>query len=297
MNTPLLSIVVVSFNTKEMTDKMLNSVYFSLREHNFSSFEVIVVDNASTDSSVEMLKEWKKREKNFLLIENKKNIGFGRANNLAVKKTRGKYLLFLNSDILVLDNAILKLLEFYRKREGEIGFVGGKLLNPDKTPQPSAGPFYTLPVIFGALFLRGDYWGLTRYSPTSVKEVDWISGACILTTKRIFEDVEGFDKNIFMYMEEIDLFYRAKKKGYSVWFYPDARFIHYGSLSSKKKSYPILQVFKGFLYFYKKHNSQMELMLLKSMLKLKAIVGLLIGRLLNNRYLIDAYGKALKTVE
>jgi len=100
-----------------------------------------------------------------------------------------------------------------------------------------------------------------------------------------------------MYMDEIDLLYRAKMKNYRVFFYPNARFIHLGSASSGERKYPILQVFKGLIYFYKKHYSAPKLILLKIMLKLKARVGLTLGNLFNNAYLKETYGKALKLVE
>ncbi|OGK14012.1 hypothetical protein A2859_00280 [Candidatus Roizmanbacteria bacterium RIFCSPHIGHO2_01_FULL_37_16b] len=231
------------------------------------------------------------------IIENKKNLGFGKANNQAVELASSDYILFLNSDILVLDSAIKELYKFYKQNENMINFLGGKLLNKDMSQQASCGPFYTLPIVFAALFLRGDYYSLTRYSPNKLKEVDWISGACILTKKQYLQSINGFDENIFMYMDEIDLLYRAKMKNYRVFFYPNARFIHLGSASSGERKYPILQVFKGLIYFYKKHYSAPKLILLKIMLKLKARVGLTLGNLFNNAYLKETYGKALKLVE
>lgn len=281
-----LSIIIISYNTKKITSDCLNSVTKSLKDSSIS-YEIIVVDNASTDGSTEMLK-------NHNLVINKTNVGFAKANNQGVKQAKGNYILFLNSDILVLDDAIDKLYTFFKQNKKTINFLGGKLLNKDMSPQPSAGPFYSLPMIFGALFLRGDYWGLTRYSPVKIKEVDWISGACILTTKHAFNDIGGFDENIFMYMDEIDLLYRARNKGYRVFFYPEARFIHLGSASSGGRSYPILQVYHGFLYFYKKHHSVLALRMLIFMLKLKALIGLVLGHIFNNKYLKETYEKAYK---
>ena len=224
-------------------------------------------------------------------------MGFGKANNQGVKTASSEYILFLNSDILVLDDAIEKLYKFYQQHEISINFLGGKLLNENKSMQPSCGPFYTLPVIFSALFLRGDYWGLTRYSPQETKKVDWVSGACILTKKSYFNSITGFDEAIFMYMDEIDLLYRAQKKGFTTYFYPDARFIHFGSASSGQRKFPIIQVFRGFLYFYKKHYGRPSLLLLKVMLQLKAVIGLGIGFALHNEYLKQTYGKALQIVK
>ncbi len=293
-----LSIIIISYNTAPITRNCLDSIRKSL-EKSPVGYEIIVVDNASTDKSLQMLETVKRAHiTNMQLVINNKNVGFAKANNQATQIAQGKYLLFLNSDIVVLDNAIDTLLEFYKKNESEVHFLGGKLLNKDKTSQPSAGPFYTLPVVFAALFLRGDYWGLTRYSPDKTKEVDWVSGACILTKKDYFRKIHGFDEGIFMYMDEIDLLYRAKKTGYRVWFYPEAKFIHLGSASSAGRTYPILQVYKGFTYFYRKHyNNPVSIFLLKSMLQLKSIVALLIGKVTRNKYLTQTYEEAFRLAQ
>jgi GT2 family glycosyltransferase len=124
--------------------------------------------------------------------------------------------------------------------------------------------------------------------------VDWVSGACILTTKSLFEKMGGFDEDIFMYMEEIDLLYRAKKKGYTTYFYNKAQFIHLGSASSGGKTYPILQVYNGFLYFYNKHHKGLSVSILKGMLQLKALISLLIGKVTGKEYLINTYEQAFK---
>lgn len=290
---PELSIIVISHNTKKITQQCLHSIYKSLTNTQLN-YEIIVIDNASTDGSYNMLLKERKRHHQLKLIRNKTNTGFAKANNQGVKKAKGSYLLFLNSDTIVLNQAITKLLNFFKQREKTIGFVGGKLLNKDLSPQPSAGPFYSLAVVFGALFLKGDYWGLTRYSPRKIKEVDWVSGACIITKKSYFQKVGRFDEDIFMYMDEIDLLYRAKKRGYRVFFYPEAKFIHLGSSSSKGRTFPILQVYKGLIYFYQKHHSSLSIFWLKIMLKLKALIGMTIGRLTNNSYLIDTYEKAYR---
>ena len=291
---PDLSIIIVSFNTSGITKNCLESIVKSLKNSKIK-VEIIVVDNGSTDNSVKTLEGLGVNE--LRLIKNKKNLGFGKANNKGVKNASAEHILFLNSDTLVLDDAIEKLYKFYQRNENTINFLGGKLLNKNKTSQPSCGPFYTLPVVFSALFLRGDYLGLTRYSPKVVKEVDWISGACILTKKEFLDSINGFDENIFMYMDEIDLLYRAKKSNYKVFYYPYAKFIHLGSASSASRKYPILQVFNGLIYFYKKHNPAPKLLLLKIMLKLKAVIGLFFGYILNNTYLKETYGKAFKLVE
>ncbi|OGK18008.1 hypothetical protein A3G67_04500 [Candidatus Roizmanbacteria bacterium RIFCSPLOWO2_12_FULL_40_12] len=296
MKSPDLSIVIVSFNTREVTKNCLESIFKSL-EKTALSYEIVVVDNDSKDGSLEMLQKFQLSHPSiFQLIQNKTNIGFGKANNQGVKQTKAPYILLLNSDTVALEDAIEKLFEFY-KNDNKVDFVGGKLLNKDMTPQPSCGPFYTLPIVFGALFLRGDHWNLTRYSPNATKEVDWVSGACIMAKKEYFQKLGGFDEEIFMYMEEIDLLYRAKKQGYKVFFYPQAQFIHLGSASSRGRTYPILQVYGGFLYLYRTHRSKLELNLLKFMLQLKAVISVAMGRATRNKYLIETYEKALKLTQ
>ncbi|NTU73042.1 glycosyltransferase family 2 protein [Candidatus Roizmanbacteria bacterium] len=290
-----LSVIIVSYNTAQVTEDCLKSVYQSLPDT--SIYEIIVIDNASTDQSLDMLRSFKKRYTNFVLVENKENIGFGKANNQGVKIARGKYILLLNSDTLILHNAVIKLLEFYQKNEEHVHFLAPKLRNKDLSPQPSCGPFYTPAIVFGALFLKGDYWGLTRESPTKFRRVDWVSGACILTTRKHYSKVGGFDEQIFMYMEEIDLLYRAKKMGLDTYIYPEAQIIHLGSASSNGKSYPIIQVYKGFIYFYKKHYPPLSMFLLKVMLQFKALSAIAIGRILRNAYLINTYEKAYRIAQ
>lgn len=292
-----LSIVIISYNTKKLTQNCLESSLKSLKNAPFS-YEIVIVDNASKDGSVEMLQKYQIKLKDRLrLIISNENIGFGKGNNLGVKHAKGDYILFLNSDIVVLDDAIIKLFKFYTEHEEKYQFLGGKLLNKDMSDQPSACRFFTLPVVFGTLFLRGDYWGLTRFSPRTIKQVDWISGACILTKKAYFEALDGFDKDIFLYMEEVDLLYRARKRGYFTFFYPFARFIHLGSASSAGRTFPIVQVYRGFLYFYKKHRSPIALFWLKFMLKLKALIAVYIGKATKNQYLTETYEKAYQLVK
>lgn len=285
-----LSIVIVSFNTCRITIDCITSIYQSLQGCNLTC-EIIVVDNASTDGSVEELEKFQKEHSSLTLLKNKDNVGFGAANNQGVKHAKAKYILLLNSDTVVINNAIEKLYTFYTTQT-DYGFVGAKLLNQDETPQPSCGMFFTLPVVFATLFLRGDYWGLTRSSPDQIIQADWVSGACIMTTKKIYAELEGFDTDIFMYMEEVDLLYRGNTKGYTTGFYPESKFIHLGSASSGGKTYPILQVYRGFIFFYKKHYSRFSLFFLKIMLQLKALVSIIIGYITGSDYLKKTYGEA-----
>lgn len=286
-----LSIIIISYNTKKLTLKTLNSVLASLR-NTFIKYEILVLDNGSKDGSVEALKRHSNKQIKLTVL--KTNLGFGRGNNLLVKKAKGKYLLFLNSDVEVIERGIEALYEYFVQVKHSFSFMGPKLLNIDLTVQPSAAPFYSLLVAIGALFFKGDYLGLTRYSPKTVSQVDWVSGACFICVKAVFNRIHGFDEQIFMYSEELDLFYRARQKKYLVGFYPEAKFMHIGSASSGSRTEPIINVFKGYLYFYTKHHGWLANFCLRVLLAIKALVGYTVGRITNNQYLIKTYYEALK---
>ena len=289
-----LSIVVVNYNTKKITDDCINSINRSLVTSHLK-YEIVLIDNQSKDGSKPYFTV-KARDPHHHLVffETNDNLGFGKGNNYGVTQARGKYILLLNSDTIVLNNAIDKMFSFYITHEKQVHFLGAKLLNKDLTPQPSAASFFTLPVVFATLLLRGDYWGLTRSSPNTFKQVDWVSGACIMTQKKHYQRLQGFDKNIFMYMEEVDLLYRAKLKNLNTYFYPEAQIIHLGSASSQGKTFPILQVYRGFLFFYKKHYSALQLIGLHIILKVKAAIAYIIGKIKNNQYLIETYEQAFR---
>lgn len=285
-----LSIIIPSYNTKDLLVRCLDSTFQSLENVQFS-YEVIVVDNASKDGSRELLN---KKYTQVIKILNNKNLGYGRANNQGVQKAKGTYILLLNSDIQVIARGIEILYQFIRKHPKS--FVGGKLLNEDGSPQASCGPMYTLPVVAMMLFAQGDTLRITRYSPSRVRQVDWVSGACLIGAKQAFLDVGLFDEGIFMYMEEIDLLYRAKRKGYTVFFQPEARFIHTGAASSGQRRMPVVNIYRGLMYFYQKHRGLLAVALVKRMLITKALAAIVLGRMIGKQDLILTYEEAIHVV-
>lgn len=286
-----LSIIIISFNTKKLTEECLTSTIRSLKASKLT-YEIIVVDNVSTDGTRQMLK---KKFPKVQTIFNSQNVGFGRGNNQGIHRANGEYILLLNSDTVVLNNAIGKLVSFGRQHPN--AFIGPKLLNPDRSPQSSCGPFFSLPVVFASLFLKGDYIGLTRWSPTRARKVDWVSGACILAPKKVFMQDLLFDEKIFMYMEEIDLLMRASHKGYPTYFYPRSLVVHLGAASStNKRKGPVLNIYRGFLYLYGKHGTPFTLGLVRLMLKAKAVIAWTVGVLLGKELLKETYEEAYKLV-
>lgn len=320
MDTPLLSINIVSYQTKDITLQCLRSIEKSLvlrwlTKTPSHDIEIVIVDNNSKDGSFDAIEQYKSSLGiPIRLIRNTENAGFGKGHNKAARASRGEYLLLLNTDTIMVKDALAtfvsecmannpphtKAYEALVTRPTRTGykvhFAGPQLLNEDFSPQPSCGPYYSIPTIIGALFLRGDYWGLTRYAPSIPKAVDWVSGACIMCRKDDFLELDGFDENIFMYMEEIELLYRARKKGMNVWYLPNAQVVHLGSASSNK-TYPIFQVYRGFLYLYRTHHHPWALGMVQWLLTLKARLVIALAMLLGRQKLMETYRSALAIVQ
>jgi len=224
----LISIIIVNFNTRVLLKKLLISIKEKMKS---VEYEIIVVDNNSEDGSVEFLKNYFPKP---VLIENKTNVGFSKANNQGSKLAKGQYLLFLNSDTLVCDGAVEKMLE-YLQREQSTAIVGPKLLNQDDTLQRSCGIFPNLRTEFSdrtflnRLFPTNKVFGsykLGAWDYGTEKKVDWVSAGCMLMRKDIFEQIGGFDENIYMFYEDVDLCFRVKKAGYKITFLPNAQIYH-----------------------------------------------------------------------
>ena len=286
----LLSVIVLSYNTWDLTKRCLLSVVDNYQEDiDKGNIELILADNGSGDETVEEIRRSKFLEK-IKIAENGKNYGFGKGNNLASKKAEGKYVLFLNSDTVSKDKGFLKMALFLEKNQ-EAGILGGKLENRDGSKQLSAGKFYTPLNLFFSLL---GFESFVRSTPDKISRVDWVSGACMMIRRDLFEKLKGFDENFFMYVEDMELCYRAEKEGFLTYFYPDIKLEHKEAGSSNRQ-FAIKNIYKGLLYFYKKHGNFLSYSVIKSMLYLKAFLLVIIGRIINNKYLTDTYSKALKT--
>jgi GT2 family glycosyltransferase len=281
-----ISIIIPSYNTQELLSQCLKSLD--------SNSEIIVIDNGSTDGSVNMLRKLQSQNPKIKTIFNQKNKGFGGANNQGIKIATGDYLLFLNSDTLVKNQAPFKMAQFL-KENPKAGMIGCRLLNKDGSWQPSAGYFPSLGITFIMLFAEHWLGDLVRSSFPKEKEVDWVMGAAMMIKKEVIAKAGLMDEGIFMYMDEVEWAYRIKKAGFKIVFYPGAEITHlFGASSKTGRQDPILNIYRGLLYFYKKHYSPSQLVILKIMLKLKAVGALILGFLTNNRYLKQTYVQALE---
>lgn len=285
-----ISVVILSHNTAALLEKCLSSVYQNCANFNL---EVVVVDNASSDKSVETI------QKKFPLVKlviSNKNLGYTKGNNLGVKNALGKYVFLLNSDTEVIGESLGDMLEFMEKNE-DIGILGPKLINPDGSFQNSVGNFYSLPYVF--FLLSGlEKRGIGRSSPDKFCYCDWISGAAMMIRKSDFEDAGGFCGDLFMYMEEVEFCYRLKLKGIKTAFLPEAKIIHreLGKAANNKQG-AILGIYQGLLYFYRQYFPKWQLKVLKIILITKAAVGYFFGVISRNSYLKSTYEQAFRLVK
>ncbi len=255
-----LSVIIVNYNVKYFLEQCLHSVLNSLR--NIKS-EIFVVDNNSVDGSCLMIRE-KFPEVN--LIENKKNAGFARANNQAVKKATGKYVLILNPDTVVEEDTFEKCLEFM-ETHNDAGSMGVKMIDGKGNYLPESKrslptPFVAFYKIFGlsALFPRSKIFGqyhLGYLDKEKIHEVDVLPGAFILVRRKLLIDIGLLDEDFFMYGEDIDLSYRIKLAGYKNYYFPETTIIHYKGESTKKGSINYVVLFyNAMIIFAKKHFSR-----------------------------------------
>jgi len=232
-----ISIIVISYNTKQMTIECIRSIF---RETHSASFEVIVFDNASSDGSYDALRQ--EFSSKVELISSRINIGFSSGNNEAAKRANGRYLLLLNPDTVVLDGAIDKLYSFACLQGGN-GIYGGKTYDGDGVLDPTScwkKPSIWSLLCFGvgltSLFNRNVFFDPESYGQwkrDDVKNVDIVTGCFLLIQQRIWDKLEGFSSDFFMYAEEADLCLRAIEIGVQPVFTPSASIIHYGGASEK----------------------------------------------------------------
>jgi len=295
-----LSIIIVSFNTKELLKKCLGSIF---KHTKGISFEVIVVDNASTDSSTKMVEDEFPQVK---LIENKENVGFGRGNNQGIEKSQGKYIFLFNSDAYLEENVCPKLAEFM-DRNPQIGVLAPQILNPNHTIQQSCGFLPNLPQIFYWMSFLDDLPGGQFLKPYHVDhdsfyksqhEVGWVTGAAITLRREALEKSGLFDENIFLYGDEVELCKRIKNAGFKVVLSPVANVIHLGRGSMERKNIgAIVGEYKGLLYYYQKHKARWQKTALIILLKFGAILRFIVfGLILGRKELREAYFQAFQAV-
>ncbi|OIP58237.1 MAG: hypothetical protein COX79_02275 [Candidatus Levybacteria bacterium CG_4_10_14_0_2_um_filter_36_16] len=285
-----LSIVILTYNTKKLTLECIDSIIKNYKDEiEEKIIEIIVVDNASSDGTANSLSG----KKYVNMFCNTENSGFSKGCNLGAEKAKGKYLLFLNSDTKTFDKGFIKMTDFLDANEN-VAILGGGLTNTDGTKQKTAGNFYNLFNL--SLVLAGfERFGLIRKYPKNITQVDWVGGGCMMVRCDVFEKLWGFDPRIFMYMEDMEFCFRAKKMGYLTFFFPDIK-VEHSQHKSSNRGFAIEHIYKGILYFYKKHTNYFEYLFVKILLIIKAIVAIFVGFTFNKDYLRKTYMSAIKNI-
>jgi GT2 family glycosyltransferase len=262
-----LSIVIVSWNTKDLVRDCLNSV--KKCTHSIT-YEVFLVDNNSSDGTVEMVKS---EFKDVKLIANKTNNGFAKANNQAVKISDSKYIILLNPDTIVQENALDNMVHYLDEHE-DVGIVGCKLLNPDGSLQESCRRFPDLSTYSTILLklhtLFPNKKCLTEYfmremNYNTINEVDQVMGAALMYRTNVLGEKSYLDEDYWIWFEEVDFCYNVKKKGYKVVYIPDAQIIHYKAQSFnqllKVKQQKVFN--KSLLLYFQKNGKKSDTAVLK----------------------------------
>lgn len=254
---PQLSILIVNYNAGPLLERCLDSISAHARE---ILYEICVVDNASADESLQILRS---RFPSVKVIANDRNLGFAKALNQGLRATTGRYCLWLNPDA-ELKEGQLKDLTAYAEAEPQVGILGPQILNADGSIQLSCRSF---PSYATAIFNR--YSLLTRLFPQnpfsraylktdcshqSLQEADWVSGACLLHRRSLLDAVGFLDERFFMYCEDVDFCKRAKAAGWKVIYQPTVKILHHIAGSSKHiPQRMVLERHKSMWVYYKKH--------------------------------------------
>jgi len=261
-----VSIIIVAWNVKDFVHNCLKSVYEQTKG---ITFEVIYVDNGSEDGSVDMVT---KEFPEVRIIKNEKNEGFTKANNQGIQISKGRYVLLLNSDTIVLDNAITKTVKFADSHP-EAAVVGCKVLNSDSTLQRNCFMYPSiLNMLLSAIYLhkffsKSKFFGrerMTWWDFNDVREVETVGGCFSLVRRKAIDQVGLMDETYFVYGDDPDWCYRFKKSGWKIIFTPNGQIIHYDGQNTQSMTRKFFWQLNGSrLIFMKIHKSRWEFLLAK----------------------------------
>src|SRR3989344_1447332 len=298
-----VSVVVINYNTPEVTLKCLQSLAKNTKK---VSFEIILIDNGSTKT----IKNFKFKIKNYTYLKNKKNLGFAKANNQGIGAAKGEYVLLLNSDTLVTSNVVSEMAKWMDKHP-KVGIASCKLLNRDGSVQGTGGYFPILIRVFSWMSiedipfveklikpfhpLRSKSFYKNSNFYEHKRELDWLTGAFLFIRKKVTHEIGLLDEDYFMYTEDTDFCYRAKKAEWKVMYLPQWSITHFGGASSTAE-FPIVSEFQSIKLFYKKHYPAWQFPVLRFLLKSGALFRMLFLGILYGKEAKATYARAFKAV-
>jgi len=255
---PLLSIIIITWNSEEFIEKCLKSIFDSKGS---IDLEVIVVDNASQDTTTKIIERFKPEVR---LISNQQNLGYAKANNQGIEVSKGDYVLLLNPDVELKENCLKLMLDFLENHK-DIDGLAPQLLNPDGSIQPSCREFPDFSILLwefsGLSFLFSKNrisgrWRMGYFDFQSSREVDQPMGSCLLLRRKVFQEIGVFDEQFSIFFNDVDLCYRIKKSGGKLYFLPEAKALHYkGGSTRQAKPQMILSAHLSFFRFLSKYKN------------------------------------------
>lgn len=323
----ILSVIIVSYNTKDITLQTLKTAIADLKRSRYlSQAEFFVVDNNSQDGSVEAVKQYLKTAKvAHTVIANKDNKGFASANNQGIKKAKGKYIILLNSDTITQSGAFKTLIETFedhpvkeatahldsyeRKTGDRLGIIAPMLLNTDLTLQPQGGNFPTLLSLAAHMLFLDDLPIIGRLLPSTqhtgrnvkmrvddkeLTPIDWLGGTAMMIRRKVIDEIGLLDDNIFMYGEDIEYCLRAKNHHWDIAIQPRAKIVHLANASAGSEN-ALKGELKGYIYLWSKFKPLWQLSLVRFMLWIGAFLRMvLFGTLAYNPRKAGIYARIVR---
>lgn len=292
---PQISFLILTYNSENYVDKILGSI-ISLCGEKFEKkeYELLVLDNNSSDNTRSLIERFTKKYSFINFVVSNENLGYAKGINKLASYAKGDLLLVINPDAELVKEDFKNLIQEFSQNP-KLAIAGLKIIGSDGKNEDSAGKFYN-PLSFLLFSLGMEKLVSQRFSPEKKRKVDYVSGGFVVFDSQKFKALKGYDEDYFMYIEDMDLCFRAKKLGLHVYFLPVATIRHQGQGSSNK-TFAIVNIFKGLLIFSKKHHSKLFYLFVKYLLKLKAIFIIVIGTLTGREQIVITYKEAIKTIK
>ena len=276
-----VTVIIVSWNNEAIIKDCITSVL----NQNYEGIEIIVVDNNSADNGVELISKEFSQVK---LIANKENQGFAKANNQAIRQSQGKYVLLLNPDVIMSPSSLKRMVSFMETHQ-DTGVCGCKILNKVGQLMWSCGHFPTLVSEFFELALLSRFFPGNRltgkylmsyWDHESVKEVDWLTGACLLASRKVIQEADLLNESYFLYSEDMDLCFQIKKNGHKIFYIPDVSVMHHqGASSNQDYERNYAQIYKSRYVFFSNNFGPLQAFLLRIIVIIGFIIRLILGTL------------------
>lgn len=303
---PKFSFLILTYNSERFVKELLDSLLKdNLEKIEKGIYELLVIDNNSSDKTVEHIKKYfsdhkikfdekERNDANFFIFKSSENLGYAKGINKIAKFAKGELLLVINPDAQLVESEFEKIYDEFEK-DDNLAIAGLKIVDFKGKPEKTAGKFFNLlSFLFFALGMENLI--NIRFSPDRKLNVDYVSGGFVVFKSSKFKELNGYDEDYFMYVEDMDICLRARNMGFKVNFLPYARIKHQGQGSSNK-TFAIVNIYKGLQIFFQKHNSKANFLFVKLLLQTKALLIIFLGSVIGKKELVSTYKQAFKVTK